>query len=414
VRLAIVLSLVVALAAGCRGKNAVRIHVTPATSVEDEAVRISVNELAPRQHVRLDLRSVDSNGVIFSSHASFVADGSGRVDLATARPLRGSGYTTAWPMGLLTSMTAPKAPAFAFYKWKDSPRQFVVRASSRGRLLSTVSFTRRWRRGVYTKVKTTVRRNGFEGTFYAPAGARRHAAVLAFGGSEGGEDGAWEGERLAAHGIPTLSVAYFQAPGLPNRLVNIPLEYFRTALKWLGRRTEVDPSRIGVLSGSYGAEAALLLAVHYPKLVHKVAALSPSSVVTCGISGVRGSACLGSPWTFRGQPLPHTAIVSNPHPWDDPRAAIPVERIHGDVLLACGIADERWSSCSYARSIVARRRAKDEATRLYVYPHSGHYVDSPALVYEPGALAQDLLVPQTELAREDLWPHLLAFLGATR
>ena len=40
-----------------------------------------------------------------------------------------------------------------------------------------------------------------------------------------------------------------------------------------------------MLGSSHGSEAALLLGVHYPRLVHSVVALVPSSVVTCGIVG---------------------------------------------------------------------------------------------------------------------------------
>ena len=66
-----------------------------------------------------------------------------------------------------------------------------------------------------------------------------------------------------------------------------------------------------MLGSSYGSEAALLLGVHYPSLVHAVVALVPSSVVTCGIVGagrvtLTTPRCLGSPWTLGGKPLPHT------------------------------------------------------------------------------------------------------------
>jgi pimeloyl-ACP methyl ester carboxylesterase len=199
--------------------------------------------------------------------------------------------------------------------------------------------------------------------------------------------------------------------------VNIPLEYFRTALEWLDRRPEVEPARVSVLGISYGSEAALLLAVHFPKLVHGVAALVPSSVVTCGIIGAgransSSPLCLGSPWTLGGKPLPHTAILNNPRPWDDARAVIPVERIRAPVFLACGGHDEIWSSCPYARAIVARRKAHGEATELLVYPTAGHHVGTPFILYEPGSLASDFFVPNDERSREDLWPRVLAFLHA--
>jgi dienelactone hydrolase len=412
---------VVALAlvvAGCGGAHSsLHVRVTPGDSVEDQPIRIRVDGLAPHEHVSLVLRSHDARGVVFSSHAVFAADGSGELDLLQAKPLRGSSYAGVWPMGLLTSMSAPKAPPFADYRWNDGAQKFQLTVTSKGRTLGATSFTRRWRRGAYTKLVETIAKNGFDGTFYSPVGARRQAAVLAFGGSEGGDNGTWEGERLAAHGIPTLFIGYFHAPGLPDRLVDIPLEYFRTALQWLEHRPEVDPARTSVFGISYGSEAALLLGVHFPHLVHGVAALVPSSVVTCGILGANrvvasSRNCLGSPWTLHGRPLPHTKLLNDPSPWDDPLAVIPVERIRSPVLLACAGNDQRWSSCAYSRAIVARRKAHGESTQLYSYPDAGHDVGSPDFVYEPGSLANDIFVPASERGREDLWPRLLTFLHA--
>jgi acetyl esterase/lipase len=65
---------------------------------------------------------------------------------------------------------------------------------------------------------------------------------------------------LAAHGYPTLSLAYFGEPGLPRELVNVPLEYFARAVRVLRRQPGVDPDHIAVMGDSRGGEAALLVA----------------------------------------------------------------------------------------------------------------------------------------------------------
>jgi pimeloyl-ACP methyl ester carboxylesterase len=257
---------------------------------------------------------------------------------------------------------------------------------------------------------TTSVGNGVDGTFFYPAHATRQPAVLAFGGSEGGDNGTFLGARLAADGIPTLSIAYFKAPGLPDQLAHVPLEYFQRALLWLGKRPQVDRRKMSLLSSSYGTEAALLVAADYPKLVRGVAALVPSSAVTCALRSTSGFDCnLGSPWSFHGKPVPFTKLVDVPVPPDKPRALLPVERIRGAVLVACGGRDGTWSSCPYSREIVARRKAHGLKTSFYVYPKAGHKVGFSGFAYEPGAVTTDLFVPWDERAREDLWPHLLAF-----
>jgi dienelactone hydrolase len=394
-RRAIVLGALVVAASACgtTGRRAALL-VRPDPSLEDQPVTIEATGFAPRQRVTLTLRSTDVRGVRFTAHATFRADQRGRIDVTREAPT------------LLASMSSGSS----FYYWGLPPRTFRLSASVAGRVRAATTFTRRWRANHVTEQKLTVARDGIEGTFFAPVGARRRAAVLAFGGSEGGNDD-FAADRLAAHGIPALSLSYFHAPGVPDRLVNIPLEYFRRALLWLHRRPQVDPARVSIVTGSYGSEAALLLGVHYPALMRKIVATVPSGVVTCGIVGAHRlqNRCLGSPWTFNGRPVPFSREFDVPEPVDEPRAVIPVERIRAQLLLACGGEDATWTSCPYADAIVERRRKEGEATTLYRYPRAGHFVGSPAFAYEPGVTYTDTSVPWTERGREDLWPRIVAF-----
>jgi hypothetical protein len=64
-------------------------------------------------------------------------------------------------------------------------------------------------------------RVGFYGEWLTPRGARRHTAILLFGGSEGGLAGHLylTASMLAGHGYPVLALAYFREPGLPRSLI---------------------------------------------------------------------------------------------------------------------------------------------------------------------------------------------------
>jgi dienelactone hydrolase len=210
---------------------------------------------------------------------------------------------------------------------------------------------------------------------------------------------------FASHGYPTLDLAYWHAAGLPKTLANIPLEYFANALRWLRRQPHVDPNRIIVVGVSRGGEAAQLLGVHYPDLVHAVIALVSSDAALCSYP-----ACHGPAWTLNGKPLPYTRQVNNPHPTDDPKAVIPSEEIDGPILLACGGIDAVIRSCAYGTAIAQRLHAhRDRYPHVfYRLPSAGHQVG--ALVpYEPVATGNE---PADEKAREQLWPHVLAFLNA--
>jgi uncharacterized protein len=116
--------------------------------------------------------------------------------------------------------------------------------------------------------------------------------VLLLGGSEGGLPSPLVADMLAGQGYDVLGVGYFGLPGLPSTLSGIPLEYFARALRWLARQPGVDPAKIAVLGVSRGSEAAQLLGVHYPGLVHAVIASVPSDAALCS------PGCRTAAWTL--------------------------------------------------------------------------------------------------------------------
>jgi pimeloyl-ACP methyl ester carboxylesterase len=217
---------------------------------------------------------------------------------------------------------------------------------------------------------------------------------------------------LAGQGYAVLGVAYFGLPGLPSTLANIPLEYFARALRWLAHQPGVDPAKIAVLGVSRGSEAAQLLGVHYPNLVHAVIASVPSDASICSYPGCRTAA-----WTLGGKPLPYTTDFDNPAPADVPAAVIPDQKIDGPVFLDCGEADKTWTSCPYARAILSRLdRYHDRWTHvLYAYPGAGHAVGE-FVPYEPeGPVSVAAAVPSVTALQEAepaLYQHLLGFLAA--
>lgn len=100
---------------------------------------------------------------------------------------------------------------------------------------------------------------------------------------------------------------------MPSELSDIPLEYFAGALRWLARQPEVIAKQIYVSGVSRGSEAALLLGVHYPDLVHGVIASSPSDL-SFGSYPAPGSAA----WTYHGKPVPYSSAFSSVVPIVDP------------------------------------------------------------------------------------------------
>ena len=232
-------------------------------------------------------------------------------------------------------------------------------------------------------------------------------AVLLLGGSEGGVGSRPEPALLASHGYPALKLAYFRAKGLPDELVDIPLEYFVRALEWL--RTETGARRVMVIGGSRGAELALILGSRFPELVNGVVAFAPSSVVNPGLSRITQKP--SAAWTYSGKPLETIAWTEYGTATPTNRAAIiPVERIRGPVMVVAGVSDMVWPSASYAIAIEERREAFGKDTITLVSQEAGHYVGG--IPYLPGSLGDDLESSRKAgaLLRTESWRRLLAML----
>jgi dienelactone hydrolase len=398
-------------AAGNLRFEGVDISVTPLASLIDEPIHIRLAGLKRHSIATVRMQAVDAKKRKWHSSARFRADGAGRVDLDRARALSGS-YKGVWGMGLIASLTT-RAPASGYSFWWNGAQRFTVRVRVRGRTVATTSVRRAvWpvelgRGSPIADETETISETGFYGRYEAPARTDQRApGILILGGSGGGLGFTLAAATLAGHGYPTLALAYFKEPGLPQTLSNIPLEYFAKALTWLQEQPQVDPSRIVVIGISRGSEAALLLGVHYPDLVQAVVASVPSNVALCSFPG-----CSGPAWTLNGQPVPYTTQFDQPNPTDDPNAVIPVEQIRGPIFLDCGGVDLIWSSCPYARAIIKRLDAFRVPYRhvLYEFPYAGHYVGA-LLPYEPAA-PRDFDFVADEHGLEKLWPHLLAFLA---
>ena len=384
-----------------------RVAIAPAISLADEPLDLRLTGLPAGVTTSVELSSTDAAGTRWQSSADFRTDALGRVDVART-PARGGSYRGVWDMGLLDSMTARTRTLDGAYAWRgDRPLAFDARVFVDGRLVASRSFLRRLSAKPVVHTVERLGTTGFVGEYFAPVGATGRTAVLAFGGAAGGLRTTLLASMFAAHGYPTLALAYFKAPGLPQGLHDIPLEYFAKALRWLRDQPAVDPGRIFTLGISRGSEAALLLGVHYPELVHGVIGAVPDNRAIC-----IDPTCPRPPWTLGGVPIPFTHEFDNPRPTDNPSAVIPVERIHGPVFLACAEADRTWPSCAFARAVVARLVAHASPYRheLVAVPHAGHRLGSltpnePVVESQRGA-------PVDARARAEVWPRLLAFLQA--
>ena len=395
--------------------DAPRFDIAKTDVLVDDGVAIAASGFAPGASITVTLRG--GAGDQLTSSATFVADANGAIDLGKMAPTRGS-YKGADAMGLFWSVTR-KSPPQDEDAGGSSPESWTLTAEAAGAPPARATLRRR---AVAEGVRISpVRENGLVGMFYEPPDAGRHPSIIVLGGSGGGIPPAiGPAGGFASRGYAVLALAYFGAPGLPRTLSNIPLEYFGTALQWLANRPTVDPSRIAVVGSSRGAELALLLGTLFPAL-RAVAAYMPSNVVN------RGCCDMSTPvaWTLGGRaiaPVPAAGMRGRAGMMPMDRPEIPVEHIHGGVILISGKDDGVWESSEMAARIESRLRRNHFAFPVVslVYDHAGHAITRPytstmdldsrrhpisgRMIHAGGTPSGNAH------ARDDSWPRVLSFL----
>jgi pimeloyl-ACP methyl ester carboxylesterase len=335
--------------------------VTPASALADVPVSVTVTGLPAGARTTVTATATDTSGVPWQSSADFRAGSDGKVSLAQ-KPL--SGYPSADPMALFLLMTPTRGSAAFFAGGRTL--DVTLRASVDGKVVAQAVAHRRGPEDLGVRQRDLrPATDGVYGTLFLPADtSTRRPALVVFGGSEGGVNTGPAAALLAANGFPALALAYFKEPGLPTTLTDVPLEYFARALRLLRTQPGVDPDHLLVQGTSRGGEAALLIGATYPELVHGVVAGVPSSRVGPTPNGSTPA------WTLHGRPLP-------------PGQEIPVERIHGPVLMNCGEQDGVWPSCIFVDTVNFRLRQhhfRYPVTALK-YPDGGHFVGSFATSY---------------------------------
>jgi dienelactone hydrolase len=433
-----------------------RLTASPQRAPLDVPVSIRLSELAPGERVTVRARlATYFDGGTWASEATFVADAAGTIDPARDAPIAGS-YDGVEPSGLFWSMRRRGQSDTPFDGTR--PLQVTLTAeAAEGSGATTIGSsaagatatgaTETLERLVVPDglVQRRVREQGLVGTFFRPDRDGTYPGVLVMGGSGGGIGGAyWQAALLARHGFATLALAYFAMESLPEHLTSIPLEYFQTAISWLTAQPGVQDDGVGVIGTSRGGELVLLLGATYPQIT-AVVGYVPSHVVWRGFG--RGLSGPVPSWTLAGEPVtwmqatlppdtppPSEPIPGVPHastpnflrslkdPEAEARAAIPVERINGPVLLISGQDDQMWPSSLMAGRAAERLAAHHHpyAVEHLDYANVGHSIFLPSLptsvtiqVHPVNGVLNDLggSPRATAHAAVDSWPRLVQFLG---
>ncbi len=340
----------------------------------DEAPSIKAQGLDPGERVTIRADLTDGGGERWSSHADFVADDHGAVDVAQQAPAGGS-YKIVSAAGLIWSMM-PDSKGVAAYRpiRNEAPQTIEFQLLRKGQPVSKASLEEVFvAEGVH---RIPVTEGPLRGVFYVPPGNEKHPGVLVVGGSNGGvplRPAAW----LASHGFAAFALAYFRYQDLPQQLEEIPLEYFERALDWMSHRPDISGSKLGVTGTSRGGELALQLGSMFPQI---------TAVVAYVPANVRYAACCrqnGAPaWVWKGQPLSYLIPRMRRQQGMSDEAAIPVEKTKGPILMISGEDDHLWRSWEMADDVVARLKHAHfpYSFENLKYPHAGHLSGRPEII----------------------------------
>lgn len=422
------------------------VAVDPRIATIDVPRRISLRGFAPREHITVTSTLRQNDASTWRGEAVFVSDPDGGVDIATTAPISGT-YTGIAPMGLVWSMhqTGEALPQGAQFDQTAPQTVHLVADASSAR--AAASFVQLFLApGVEV---TAIRENGIVGKLFTPPAPGPHPLVVMLAGSGGGLMEA-RAALFAAHGYAALALGYFGAPGLPATISRTRLEYFESALRWARRSLAPAHGFLAVCGVSRGGELSLLLGAMMPEMIDAVVAYVPSSVTNGVLNAGRPGEDRHSPtWSWRGRMLPVLAENNPRADWglfdNGPspkrqtpaflaalqdaqavsRAAIPVERIRGPVMLIGGRDDGLWPSARFVE-LAAERLAKhghpypvvaisyDDAGHTITYPYVPTTVLSRPHPISRIELAYGGTAAGNARAGAESWAAVLAFLAEAR
>lgn len=424
--------------------NESALEVSPGSCLVDRETQIRVSGLPANHQVILKASATDDAGKEWASRASFKSGPDGIVDPGELAPVSGT-YESIDPMGLVWSMKPvltgkEEAP---FDNNTAQPETVTISVEDDGKtILSEVVERVFLGPGVE---RTPVREGTLVGVFFRPPAGKPQPGVIVLGGSDGGlrEDYA---ALLASHGFPSLALAYFAQEGLPEELLEIPLEHVENGIGWMQAQEAVDGDRLAVIGKSKGGELALLAAATFSK-IKTVVSYVGSGLVFQGVPRDPRNANPESSWTYRGKPLPYVPLKWGPldiarailagiagRPLSMARiyeknmkdteavekAAIPVEKINGPVLLVSGRQDSVWPSSDLSDLVIGRLESKGHTFhhQHLCYDDAGHRIGVP---YQPTTVDRSKIAagriiryggspPGNALASRDAWPRTVRFL----
>lgn len=404
-----------------------------------DEILVRVTDLPKNQEVKIHTRRIDDKNQLWYSYATFISNHEGNIDLGKSEAISGT-YKGTDPVGLFWSME-PVSDKTALpenlttIQTEDPEKIFLYfDIEIDGEI---VAFKNMETVKMLPEVKCEhITVEGLVASFYYPSGKDNLPTVIVVSGSEGGiATPDIVAGLLASKGYAALALAYFEMPGLPEILEEIPLDYIEKAINWILNHKVVNREKIAMMGTSKGAELTLLTASTFPQ-IKAALATSPSCAVFQSLNP-DPSASPKSSWMYRGKPLPFVPFIytddflkqfSSGYPKhleflplyqaslkDEEaveKAVIRVENIHGPILLISSDDDRVWPSKKMSEMIVGRLKEHEFPFKYQhlSYDGAGHMAARPGYMPWPTPFYVKGGSPQRNgQVQVDIWKAVLKF-----
>uniref|UniRef100_A0A3B4WUD2 Acyl-coenzyme A thioesterase 5-like n=1 Tax=Seriola lalandi dorsalis TaxID=1841481 RepID=A0A3B4WUD2_SERLL len=375
-----------------RMSSQVRLRLLPsARCLFDEPIQVKVSGLRSRQVVALRARSTDERGVVFSSSATYRADGSGKIDLVSDPSLSGS-YVGVEPMGLLWSMRPDTL--HKKFQIKNSLNPHVVRFSvheeeGEGRMLAEATNERILiGDGV---IRRPVKEGNIRGVLFTPPGRGPFPAVLELY-ILGGALSEKRASLLASRGFVVLSVVAYGHDDMPRNIKELHLDYFEEQLMLHFSFPQVGSKGVGVLTISKTGDVALSIASYLPD-VEATVWINGCCANTALPLYYKKSQILPALMFDLSKMIPTESganmvknVLHNPLAEENKATLVPIEQAKGRFLFAAAEDDLNWDTKAYMDEMVERlKHHGKENFESVSYPGAGHYLEPPYGPYCPSS-----------------------------
>ncbi|XP_020566312.2 acyl-coenzyme A thioesterase 5 [Oryzias latipes] len=357
----------------------VRLRLLPsARCLYDKPIQVKVSHLKSRQVVSIKASSTDERGVLFSSSATYRADGNGEIDLVRDASLSGS-YVGVEPMGLLTTLKPnivnklfvkdkalePHMVKFSVHDEEEQDRMLAEATNERYLMADGVS-------------RVSVEEGNFHGALFTPPGKGPFPAVLDLCTMMSEKRAAL----LADKGFVVLTVPVTHKKA--DNLKMIHLDPFEEAINFLLQQPKVGSKRIGIVSNSKSADVALSLAAFVPG-VEAVVWISGCSANTVLPLFYKKKQILPALMfdTKKLIPTQSGAFIAkyamhDPLKEENRATLIPIEQANTHFLFVASEDDLNWDSNIYMMEMMERlKRHGKKNFESVCYPRAGHFLEPP-------------------------------------